>query len=54
MTDTIERMARAMCEADGFNWDDQLDPMKSANGDEDGEVAWIFKRMIKAAKGGEG
>ena len=41
MTDMIEKMARAMCEADGFNWDDQLDPMRSANGDEDGQAYYL-------------
>ena len=36
-----ERIARAMCEADGLEWDDQLDPMKSSNGDDDGQQYYL-------------
>jgi len=37
----LERLARVMCEADGFNWGDQLDPMRSANGDDDGQAHYF-------------
>lgn len=47
MTEMIERVARAICQSQGLEWDKQSDPMTSASGS-DGEQDG-FREMASAA-----
>lgn len=46
-TTMIERVARALCKADGFIWDNLNDPMKSPNGGSDDQE--YYQDQAKAA-----
>ena len=44
--DLKTKIAEAMCLADGFNWADQMDPIRSSNGTDDGQEAYLFAAEI--------
>lgn len=45
----VERVAKAMCSAQGLRWEDQGDPLRSGAGDDDTEYYYTAARSAIAA-----